>query len=92
MPEKQQKKARKIQSFRWPRNENISEVCLAGDFNNWTPMPMEKTGNEFQVMVELEPGEYQYKFVVDGQWMDDPSAPKTAVNVFGTTNSVILVG
>lgn len=83
--------AKKFQSFRLTQIENANEVHLAGEFNGWTPMQMEKRGNEFQALVELEPGEYQYKFVVDGQWIDDPSATRKAVNVFGSTNSVIIV-
>jgi len=91
MQEKTSRKVKKFQAFKWPFNENVIEVLLAGDFNNWTPMPMAKNEREFQAIVELEPGEYQYKFVVDGQWMEDPGASKVTLNEFGTTNSVVHV-
>ena len=91
MQEKTSKKVKKFQSFKWSHNKNVNQVCLAGEFNGWTPIPMEKRDDEFQAIVELEPGEYQYKFVVDGQWVDDPSAPKATMNPFGTANSVVLV-
>ncbi|OGV57538.1 MAG: hypothetical protein A2X45_18040 [Lentisphaerae bacterium GWF2_50_93] len=82
---------KKFQSFKWASNQDVNEVCLAGDFNGWTPVPMEKTNDAFQALVELEPGEYQYKFIIDGQWIHDPAAPKATLNAFGTTNSVVFV-
>jgi hypothetical protein len=39
----------------------------------------------------LPPGLYQYKFVVDGQWLPDPNAHAFAPNGFGTVNSVIEI-
>lgn len=70
------------------------EVYLVGEFNNWNPKAdrMTKTKNGFRRTLQLAPGEYQYKFLVDGQWHNDPSAPKQVPNTFGTTNSVIRVG
>ncbi len=88
---KQGAKAKKFKSFKWPKEENVSEVCLAGDFNDWSSVPMEKCEDGFQAIIELEPGEYEYKFIVDGEWREDPSAMKFAVNEFGTNNSVVLV-
>lgn len=37
------------------------------------------------------PGEYHYKFVIDGEWHPDASAATQIPNDFGTTNSVIRV-
>ena len=81
----------KVSTFTWPLVENVSEVCLAGDFNKWKPEPMKKCECGFVGSVKLEPGVYQYKFVVDGQWRIDPSALENAKNDFGSTNSVLLV-
>ncbi len=72
-------------------NPDAKVVCLAGEFNNWIPAPMKKLAGSFQAVVDLQPGEYQYKFVVDGQWRDDPAAAKSVTNAFGTANSVVLV-
>ena len=69
-------------------------VYLAGDFNDWDPedrrMVKVRDGS-FRANLELEPGTYQYKFVVDGEWMPDPSAREQVPNEHGTTNSVIRV-
>ena len=39
----------------------------------------------------LPPGAYEYKFVVDGEWLTDPGNPEVRPNAFGTYNSVLLV-
>jgi len=51
-------------------------VSLAGNFNNWdanaTPLVKDEEGT-WRVVVELTPGDYEYKFVVNGgDWMVDP--------------------
>jgi hypothetical protein len=39
----------------------------------------------------LGPGRYQYKFLVDGEWIVDPAASQNVANAFGTLNSVLEV-
>lgn len=82
---------KKVQTFVWPLSGNVNEVCLAGDFNDWKPAPMVKRETGFHATVKLDPGVYQYKFIVDGQWQVDPCAKGNAINDFGTANSVLLV-
>jgi phosphotransferase system HPr (HPr) family protein len=82
---------KKAQSFMWPLSGKVNEVLLAGDFNNWKPEPMSKREKEFHASMKLEPGVYQYKFVVDGQWQVDPYAKENTQNDFGTVNSVLQV-
>ena len=69
------------------------EVYLVGDFNHWNPRAdrMAKTKNGFRKTLRLSPGEYQYKFLVDGQWHNDPGAAKQVPNAYGTMNSVVRV-
>lgn len=72
--------------------ENAKEVFVSGTFNSWSPnnIPMEKEGNSWVAMVETEPGETGYKFIVDGKWITDPDNPKTMVEN-GYENSLIIV-
>jgi hypothetical protein len=41
--------------------------------------------------VQLSPGTYEYRFIVDGQWVDDPLSPRYVHNPFGGTNCVLEV-
>ncbi len=83
--------AKKTQIFIWPAEVETGEVCLAGDFNNWNPEPMTRTADEFRAVMDLVPGEYQYKFIVDGQWVPDLKAAGFEPNAFGSVNSVVIV-
>jgi len=69
-------------------------VALAGCFNGWTTdkIMSDKKGNgEYTCRVMLAPGEYQYKFVVDGEWCLDSANPRFTPNEFGSLNSLITV-
>lgn len=76
-------------------------VFLAGSFNDWstdsTPMAKEAEGN-WGVAVDLKPGRYEYKFIVDGAWCCGPGhdsdgheCRECVPNPFGTKNLVIEV-
>lgn len=69
-----------------------NEVVLTGDFNNWNPKthPMKKQGNGmWNKTVMLSPGKYEYKFLVDGNWAEDPRNEQACANCFGTRNNVL---
>src|SRR5260370_1160634 len=46
-------------------------VALAGTFNNWNQSQLlfAKEGDEWVCRLNLAPGKYTYKFVVDGNWI-----------------------
>ena len=41
--------------------------------------------------VELPPGAHHYRFLVDGQWRDDPACARHAPNPYGTQNAICEV-
>lgn len=69
------------------------KVSLAGSFNNWntrtTTARKDKDGN-WMIKMNLKPGRYEYKFFVDGNWINDPHREAIS-NAFGTQNSVVEV-
>ena len=71
-----------------------SEVYLAGDFNNWdnqaTPMKRNKKGI-WNATVPLIAGKYEYRFLVDGIWENDPACSSCVPNRFGSANCVKIV-
>ena len=68
-------------------------VYLAGSFNDWNPTGKKMTfkAGVYQATIRLNPGEYQYKFVIDGMWCADPENINSVPNDCGTFNSVITV-
>jgi len=69
-------------------------VYLAGDFNAWDlgKHPLKKGKNGvWQKTLMLFPGRYEYRFLVDGRWINDLQNPETCPNAFGTLNNVITV-
>jgi 1,4-alpha-glucan branching enzyme len=71
-----------------------NEVSLCGDFNNWDAIahPMKKDANRvWKKTLVLAPARYEYKFLVDGEWRNDPKNDKTCPNSFGTQNNVITI-
>ena len=70
------------------------KVEVAGTFNGWSPeyTPLQHTGaGEWTVRLMLPAGEYEYRFVVDGHWVDDPQAAQQVANPYGGFNSVVKV-
>jgi AMP-activated protein kinase-like protein len=46
---------------------------------------------QFECGIPLAPGQYTYKFIVDGNWITDPANPKTAEDEAGNVNSVLVI-
>ncbi|MGC8887759.1 MAG: isoamylase early set domain-containing protein [Verrucomicrobiia bacterium] len=69
-------------------------VLLAGDFTHWqsNPIPMKKQPDgTWRATVKLAPGTYHYRFIVDGEWRDDPECTLRVPNPFGQENCVRVV-
>ena len=83
---------KKVQ-FEFPAPE-AQAVNLAGDFNNWdtsvNPMKKDKNG-KWKASISLKPGRYEYRFLVDGNWENDPSCCDCVPNEFGSQNCVRIV-
>ncbi len=70
-------------------------VQLAGDFTGWaqSPVAMKKLkSGVWRAAVSMAPGRYEYRFLVDGQWADDPGCSLRQSNQFGGENCVCVVG
>ena len=69
-------------------------VKLVADFTGWEKNPLDLRAGEngvWQVTVALPPGKYAYRFLVDGEWQDDPQCAECEPNAFGTANAVVEV-
>ena len=67
---------------------------MSGEFNGWSPETANlsrQDGGLWETSLALQPGRYEYKFVVDGRWLPDPSVNENVYNAHGTLNSVLEV-
>jgi enterochelin esterase-like enzyme len=71
------------------------KAYLAGEMTDWDngKLPMFKgTDGKWHVTVDLTPGQWLYKFVVDGRWIADPGSPDHDADGEGGQHSFIFVG
>ena len=71
------------------------QVFLAGEMTDWDTgkkaMERDPSGT-WHVTLDLEPGQWIYKFVVDGQWIHDPATPDHDADGQGGQHSFVFVG
>lgn len=70
-------------------------VAVVGSFNQWDPSRHPLAGPDetgvWTIMLHLEPGRYEYLFVINGNhWVPNPSA-LSIDGGFGTRNSVLFI-
>lgn len=90
-----------VAAFSYPKHkvtftyedESAKTVHLVGTMNGWdrTSTPFSKKDAKFELMVELSPGEYEYKFLIDGKkWITDPNNERICGGKY--KNSLLIVG
>ncbi|MCR8557130.1 hypothetical protein KXD93_05730 [Mucilaginibacter sp. BJC16-A38] len=79
-------------TFKLSGHKNARNVFVAGNFNYWRPdeFSMDKTSDGWTITTTIIPGNYQYRFVVDGDWITDPANPHYAAED-GKINSFLAV-
>lgn len=73
---------------------NAGTVQLAGNFNQWNGQKhvMSTDGQGiWKKTILLSPGIYEYKFLVDGNWQEDPANHQSKLNTFGSRNNWLKV-
>lgn len=74
---------------------DAKQVFVAGEMTNWDDgkKPMERGADgTWRATLDLEPGEWLYKFVVDGKWLQDPATPDHDADGQGGQHSFVFVG
>jgi 1,4-alpha-glucan branching enzyme len=86
-------KVNRMTQFTFPA-PTARQVSLAGEFNNWdTKAGLMHKGPDgvWHLGLALKPGRYEYRFVADEVWCDDPAAQLKTMNSLGTENCVCIV-
>ncbi len=72
------------------------QVQVAGSFNGWEPdrdvVTRREADGTWEKVVYLDPGSYEYRLVVDGEWQPDPANEARVPNPLGGDNSELHVG
>jgi 1,4-alpha-glucan branching enzyme len=93
VPKKPARADKKAATFRLDA-PYATKVFAAGSFNDWSPVATPLVRNEEGIWTRtlyLDPVEYEYRFVVDGVWSNDPANTTRRCNEFGTENCVLAV-
>lgn len=78
--------------FNFQPQGRVKKIYLAGNFNGWNPgnddylLADEDGDGIYSITIQLEPGTYQYKFVIDSRWTKDPNSPAAHPDGFGGQN------
>ena len=76
-------------------DNSATSVAVAGSFNDWTPAAMTKGEDGVWTLTvkDLDSGDYQYKFVVDGKepWIIDPMNSNVVTESEGNQNSAFYI-
>lgn len=70
------------------------KVVLSGSFNKWDTKKLaakKDTKGNWLIKASLKPGKYEYKFIVDGSWINDPRCAICVPNPLGSHNCVVEV-
>uniref|UniRef100_A0A1I8A6E4 5'-AMP-activated protein kinase subunit beta-1 n=1 Tax=Steinernema glaseri TaxID=37863 RepID=A0A1I8A6E4_9BILA len=77
--------------FKWKGGSQAKNVYVTGSWDQWKrKIPLVKSTQEFTTIINLSPGEHEYKFLVDGRWCVDDNIKKKA-NSLGSENNVIEI-
>ena len=55
---------------------DAQQVFVAASFNEWTTLP---------------PGEHEYRFIVAGEWVEDPTVEQREAHPVGSHNSIVTI-
>ena len=90
-----QQKQQQSFTFRYKPENKPAKVVVIGSFNNWNrqanPLTEKGSSGIYETTVNLEPGNYFYKFSVDGKDIIDPENKETVPTGFDGFNSVLRI-
>ncbi len=78
-------------TFKLSGYQSVKKVSIYGTFNKWTELPMHPVNGIWVTSLYLHDGIYLYRFMVNGEWITDPTNNTTQVQN-KLLSSVLLFG
>ena len=66
-------------------------VTLVGGFTDWEEVAMVRSGDTWEVELEIDPGMYRYGFMVDSTWYVPEDADEMSVDEWGVPQATLIV-
>lgn len=73
---------------------DAKKVILAGSFNSWNQASLKMRKDNkgtWKTKLDLNPGRHEYKFIVDGNWWNDPACTSCVPNSVGSQNCILNI-
>lgn len=92
---KEDKAVERVVQFMY-KVDRARQVTVAGTFNQWNEHnfwlePDPGSSGLWRGILRLKPGRYEYRFLVDGKWAENPKKLKKVPNTYGTFNCLLEV-
>jgi hypothetical protein len=73
---------------------HAAEVIATGDFSGWSAEGVRlkrRRDGSWSATLQLSPGSYEYRLLVDGQWWNNPACEHRSGNPYGSENDLLIV-
>lgn len=78
--------------LRLPRTDDGAAPAVAGEFSDWQPLPMQRSGDDWIIEISPGPGVYRFAFVApDGEWFVPEGYPGRMDDDMGGHVAVVVV-
>lgn len=79
-------------TFTVPISEAAEAPAVAGDFNQWQPVVLQRDGGMWRITLPIPPGTYHYAFrAADGSWFLPSSVLAPIDDGFGGVSALLIV-
>ena len=90
------RKTETMHSFIWDAADaqGLHSIEFVGDLTGWTPQtahPLPSEPGKYAFDAVLSAGNHPYQWVIDGEWIKDPTNPNQISNGMGGWNSVVRI-
>ena len=71
--------------------ESAARVEVLGDFTLWEPVAMTRSGNHWEVELDIAPGAHHYGYLTDGEWYVPAEEPTLVPDEWGRMTAILVI-